>query len=60
MVEISEKLGKPQLLEADWVVKSNAKFHLISENIREETGATDPKRVYTEWLRWFKAVAKKA
>ncbi len=60
MIEVSEKLKKPELIEAEWVVKSNAKFHLISENVRNETGATDPKRVYIEWLKWFKAAARKA
>jgi len=53
-VDMSVKLDKPQLLESDWVTRSNSQFHLLSENIRKETGAVEPKTVYNEWLAWFK------
>jgi type IV secretory pathway ATPase VirB11/archaellum biosynthesis ATPase len=60
MIEISDRLGNPQLLEAEMVILSNAKFHLISEAVRGELGHSDPKRIYSEWLAWFKSAAKKA
>ena len=60
MVKLSEQLNKPDLIEAEWIVKSNARYHLIAERIRNETGATDAERVYTDWLEWFKKVARKA
>ncbi|MBI4020539.1 MAG: Flp pilus assembly complex ATPase component TadA [Candidatus Aenigmarchaeota archaeon] len=53
-VGISQKLGRPELLEAEWVVKSNQRFHLIQEQAREDAGYSDPKRVYREWLEWMK------
>jgi flagellar protein FlaI len=54
MVEISDQTKNPGLLEADWVMKSNSHFHIISENVRKEVGAVDSRRVYDEWLRWLK------
>ena len=58
MVDISEKVQNPILLEAPWNVKSNSQFHLISDSIRKETGFPDTKRVYKEWLTWFKGEIK--
>lgn len=60
MVKLSEQLKRPELIEAEWVVRSNAKYHLIAEKMIKETGATDPERVYEEWLKWFKGAVRKA
>ncbi len=59
MVEAAEKLNKPELLEAEWNVAANSKFHNIAENIRKETGFPDPQRVWTEWERWFSEAVKR-
>ena len=58
MVEISEKLNRPELLESDWTVKSNSRFHMISESVRKEVGTVETVRVYDEWLRWFRQSVK--
>jgi intein/homing endonuclease len=58
MVDYAEKLNKPELMEAHWVSRSNAQFHLIEELVRSEVGRSDAKRVYAQWLDWFKAVVK--
>ncbi len=58
IVELSEKLNKPEILEAEWVVKSNQKFHLIQEELRKETGAAEPDEVYQKWLEWFKSLLR--
>jgi len=57
-VAISDKAGKPELLEADWSVKSNQAFHLLQESVRKEIGYPEPERVYLEWFNWFKGKAK--
>jgi type IV secretory pathway ATPase VirB11/archaellum biosynthesis ATPase len=57
-VELSDKLGNPDLLEAAWIMKSNAQFHLISEAVRKESGAVDSARVYDQWLSWFRSKIK--
>lgn len=54
MVELAEKSGKSNLLEADYIVESNGMFHLISEQVRDEIGALDSKMIYDKWLEWFK------
>jgi hypothetical protein len=58
MIDLSAQMEKPELLEAEWVTRSNSQFHIISENVRKEIGSVDSKRVYTDWLDWFKTKIK--
>ena len=58
MLEYAERLQRPDVLEADWSTESNEAFHIISENVRQETGGMDSKIVYDKWLEWFKQKLK--
>jgi len=58
ILEIANKTNKPDLLEAETTVKSNQMFHIFAEKCREETGSIDSKRVFNEWLEWFKSYSK--
>ena len=57
-VALAEQGQKPELLEGEWVVRSNQAFHLIAEAVRKETGSADAGRIYPLWLEWFKKAAK--
>jgi archaeal flagellar protein FlaI len=59
MVEYSEKLNKPEILEANFVVDANENFHLISEKVFYEIGSYDSKVIYEKWLEWFKERLKR-
>jgi len=60
LVDLSDKTKNPDLLEAPWVVRSNHQFHLIQEELKQETGAAEADDVYEAWLKWLKAsLAKK-
>ncbi|RLJ08482.1 MAG: secretion system protein [Candidatus Aenigmatarchaeota archaeon] len=59
-VEFAEKLKRPELLEARWTLKCNSRYHLLAERIRQELGYADAKRIYEEWLKWFKEEVKHA
>jgi archaeal flagellar protein FlaI len=59
LVEASIKAKRPEMLEADWVLRSNNAFHEISEKIQRELGVPKGKRVYTEWEDWMKKEIKK-
>ncbi|MCK5023302.1 MAG: type II/IV secretion system ATPase subunit [Candidatus Aenigmarchaeota archaeon] len=58
MVNIADKLKKPELLESDWVIKSNSEFHIIIEKLRNEVGAAEATNIYQEWEKWFKSAIK--
>ncbi|MBI2547553.1 MAG: type II/IV secretion system ATPase subunit [Candidatus Aenigmarchaeota archaeon] len=54
MVDFASRLNKSSILEADHIVISNAMFHLISEQVRQEVGSMDSKMIYDKWLDWYK------
>ena len=58
LVDIADKLKDMSLLEAEFYIRSNDEFHIISERIREETGALDNKRIFFEWNEWLKRAVK--
>ncbi|MEM5809498.1 MAG: type II/IV secretion system ATPase subunit [Candidatus Aenigmatarchaeota archaeon] len=58
MVNFAEKLNRPEILEADWVVDSNEVFHLISDQVLQEVGSLDSKLIYERWLAYFKEKLK--
>ncbi len=59
IVNISEKLKKPELLEAGFNVLGNNMFHQISDKINEEIGLPLGERVFPEWQKWAVNAAKK-
>ena len=54
IVKYAEKLQRPELLEADWALKSNEMFHIISNKVKEEVGELDSNLIYNKWKDWFK------
>ncbi|UCD03833.1 MAG: type II/IV secretion system ATPase subunit [Candidatus Woesearchaeota archaeon] len=58
LVDLAKKTDNNELLEAEFVVESNDKFHEIAEAISQEIGVTDPKRIYSEWELWLKSKIK--
>lgn len=59
LVNISDKIGKPEILEAPFVVLSNGMFHQISDSVRAEIGLPLGKRVFPEWQKWCLSAGKK-
>ncbi|MBW2993381.1 type II/IV secretion system ATPase subunit, partial [Candidatus Woesearchaeota archaeon] len=59
IVDYSKKSKMPDILEADFVALSNDQFHRISEEVKEEVGALDSKKIYFEWDAWLKREIKK-
>ena len=50
----------PEILEAEFVVKSNDQFHLISSKVLEEFEELDSNEIYKRWLEWLKSSGKHA
>ncbi|HLC78763.1 MAG TPA: type II/IV secretion system ATPase subunit [Candidatus Nanoarchaeia archaeon] len=53
IVDVSERLGKPEMLEARVNVLSNDAFHKISDEIRMEIGLPMGDRVFPAWQKWL-------
>ena len=59
IVDVAKQTGNKDLMEAETTVASNQMFHAFSEKCRKEIGEVDARRVYDDWLRWFKETAKR-
>jgi type IV secretory pathway ATPase VirB11/archaellum biosynthesis ATPase/intein/homing endonuclease len=58
LVEYAEKLNRPEILEANFVVDSNEVFHLICEEVVRVHGELDSKMIYEKWVEWLKSKLK--
>ncbi len=54
LTSYADAKNKPELLEADFVVKSNSMFHIISEDVKEETGELNNEEIFERWNAWMK------
>ncbi len=54
LVDFATISKQPGILEADFVVTSNDVFHRVCDNIQEEVGNLDTKRIYIDWESWLK------
>lgn len=59
IVDMSNKLKDPDLLEAPFVIQCNDQFHRITDKVKEEVGSLDTERIYFEWNEWLKKTLKK-
>jgi len=53
IVEASQKLNKPDLMEAPFNSLANGAFHRISEEVRTKTGLPDSERVFPKFKEWL-------
>lgn len=58
MIDYANKLNRMDILESDWVSKSNGMFHTISDEVKREVGALDSKEIFKRWDEWFKRELK--
>jgi archaeal flagellar protein FlaI len=58
LVEYSKKQKRPELLEAEFVIRANDAFHKISDTILEKDGTLDSKKILFRWDDWLKKEAK--
>ncbi len=59
IVEMSDKTGNLDLLEAPFVIRSNDVYHNIVGRIQEQTGSLDTSRAIVEWEAWLSLEIKR-
>lgn len=58
IVEYSDKLQKPEILEADFAILANDEFHRLVDEAKEATGHLDTKQALFKMDEWLKRNAK--
>lgn len=59
IVKIHEKTGIPEILEAEFCIHANDQFHKISDEVKEESGSLDSKRIFFRWKNWLEREVKR-
>lgn len=59
IVEISNRVKDENLLEAEFVIKCNDHFHMITDKVKEKTGKIDSKKIFFEWNEWLEREVKR-
>lgn len=59
ILEYSEKLKNPKLLEAEFVIRANDEFHRISARVKNEEGFMDSSKILFEWEEWMKKLIRR-
>jgi len=54
VVDVSEKLNRPDILEAEFNSLSNNMFHQFSKEVQEDVGLPVGDRVFPLWQEWLK------
>lgn len=59
LVDYAIKADNMDLLEAPFVIRTNDRFHQISQEVVKEYGALDSEKIFFEWDEWVKREIKK-
>ncbi len=60
IVNISDKLDNPNLLEADFVILANDEFHRCSDYVLSKHGKLDSDKIFQRWSDWLTEEVKKS
>lgn len=59
LLQRAQETGDAEMMEAEFVIKANDRFHLLSEEVKEKTGKLDPKEIERKWNLWLERDIKK-
>jgi archaeal flagellar protein FlaI len=59
IVDLADEFNDPSLLEANFVVKANDIFHLISDQVKDKLGHLDSKEILFRYKEWIRKESKK-
>lgn len=59
IVDLSVQTKDTSLLEADFIIKANDIFHLISDRVKEKTGKLNSESILFEYKEWLKKEGKR-
>ncbi|MFA5258691.1 MAG: type II/IV secretion system ATPase subunit [Candidatus Pacearchaeota archaeon] len=58
IVDVSNKLNRPDILEAPFNCLSNNMFHQFSKEVQDDVGLPDSKNVFPLWQEWLNKAVK--
>jgi len=59
IVDAFSESGDESLLEAEFVIRANDIFRIVSDKVKEKTGKLDSDKIYFEFKEWLRKEVKK-
>ncbi|WEL20009.1 ATPase, T2SS/T4P/T4SS family [Candidatus Nanohalococcus occultus] len=53
LVERSHEVDNQEIMEADFVVEANQKYHKLANKVSQEYGEQNAERIYARWNEWL-------
>jgi flagellar protein FlaI len=53
IVETAQEENMPELLEAEFAVKANQRYHILANRVNQEYGEQNSERIFARWKEWF-------
>ncbi|MFB6190392.1 MAG: ATPase, T2SS/T4P/T4SS family [Candidatus Nanohaloarchaea archaeon] len=53
IVETAQEEDMPELLEAEFTVKANQRYHILANRVNQEYGEQNSERIFARWKEWF-------
>ncbi|MFO7711395.1 MAG: type II/IV secretion system ATPase subunit [Candidatus Woesearchaeota archaeon] len=57
-VKAAKEAEREELLEAEFTIRCNDQFHVLSDRIKQESGFLDYELLFTEWKNWLRRAVK--
>ncbi|MCK5476518.1 MAG: type II/IV secretion system ATPase subunit, partial [Candidatus Aenigmarchaeota archaeon] len=59
MVDYAHKINNLDVIEADFWIESNSRFHSFQGDVKKEYGSLDSDKIFDKWNTWFIEAKKK-
>ena len=59
MVEYAKKINNLNVIEAEFWIEANSRFHVFQEEVKNEVGTLDANKIFEKWNSWFNKAKKK-
>ncbi|RLG14529.1 MAG: hypothetical protein DRN66_01835 [Candidatus Nanohalarchaeota archaeon] len=59
MVDYSHKINNLNVIEAEFWIEANSRFHVFQEEVKNEVGSLDSDKIFDKWNTWFNEAKKK-
>ncbi len=59
IVDMFEEKKDNSLLEAEFMIKANDMFHIISDKVKDKKGSMDPSEIFFQYKNWLEKETKK-
>ncbi|MCK5040386.1 MAG: type II/IV secretion system ATPase subunit [Candidatus Aenigmarchaeota archaeon] len=59
MVDYAHEINNLDVIEAEFWIDANSRFHVFQEEVKKEVGSLDSEKIFDKWNDWFVEASRK-